>query len=234
MKNTILITLFSLNLFICFGQENYPTSDSIHIFWQPILKITHKDYQGKPTEDIEKLMNKYGFSASASVGIWSVIDIPKNKRDRKKKFEKIYFAPAFEKTTSFTKTTDSVQIEMQNYYFDICEIWARWARKELKDYQDKFNSIGMSAIFYSTIKKEMNENKLKMYKAYFKDVFIDKKEGAFLKWRNDMIKNLSETKYWTTTPEECFRLMSQKPIEDGYILSPTIIEPMQSKENIKP
>lgn len=208
---------------LCFGQTLYPTKDSVHIFWQPNVKLTSKDYQGQPTSNIEELMSKYNFSASASVGIWSILDIPEKKKDRYKKFEKVYFAPAFEKTTSFTKSGDSLQIAMQNLYFDICEVWARWARKELKSFQDSTKATGTLSILYMTIKQEMNDHRLTMYRVYFKDVFINKKEGAFAKWRQEIDKELADTKQWTTTPEECYRLMLQKPIEDGYIQAPKVV-----------
>lgn len=226
MKQTNITTFLALCSLMCGAQPIYSTSDSIHIFWQPSTKITKDDYLGQPTSQVDKMMDEYGFTASASVGIWSVLDIPKKKRDRIKKFEKVYFAPAFEKTTSYIRTNDSIQIEMQNLYFDICELWARWARKELKTLQDTTNAAGTLSIFYMTVKEDMNKNRISMFRAYFKEVFIDKAEGAFEKWRNELDKELERTKMWATTPEECHRLLIQKPIEKGYIMAPTIMGPL--------
>ena len=226
MKHIIISTFLTLFTLTCIGQTNYPTRDSVHIFWQPNLKITHNDYNGQTNPKLLEMMEKYQFSASASVGIWSILDIPKKKKDRYKKFEKVYFAPAFERTTSSAKTNDTLQIEMQNIYLDICEVWARWARKELKTLQDTTKATGTLSIFYMTVKQDMNDHRLAMYRAYFKDVFIDKNDGAFTKWRADIDKQLEETKQWATTPEECYRLMTQKPIEVGYIVAPTLIGPM--------
>ena len=232
MKKSVLILFFSCCFCsIIFGQINYPTKDSSHIFWQPNLKITYNDYIGEPTQEIKKIMDEYGFSASASVGIWSILDIPKKKKDRYKKMEKVYFAPAFERTTSFTETHDSLEIVMQNTYFDICEIWARWARKELANLQKEMNATGVLTTFYMTVKDEMNENRIKMYKAYFKDVFADKKENSFGEWRNTIDKLLEETKEWATTPEECFRLMIGKPLEKDYIQAPTVIGNLKFEKN---
>ncbi len=210
----------------CYGQVTDSTSSGTHIFWQPKLKLLYKDYKGQPINKIEEMMQKYGFSAAASVGIWSILDTPKNKKERYKKFEKVYFAPAFDKINSFAKTDDSLQIEMQNLYFDICEIWARWARKELTKLQDSTKATGTLTIFYMTVKKDMNKNKSSMYSAYFKDVFIDKIAGSFTKWKQDINKTLAETKEWATTPKECYRLMTQKPIEKGYIEAPTVLDAM--------
>lgn len=225
MRLIPLIIFLSIGI-TSFCQTNYPTEDSTHIFWQPNVKLTFKDYQGKLTPELENLMNKYNFSASASVGIWSVLDIPKKKKDRYRKFEKVYFAPAFHKTTSFAKSDDTSQIEMQNLYFDICEVWARWARKELKTLLDTSKATGTLSLWYMTIKQRMNDNRLAMYRAYFQDVFVDKRDGAFVKWRQEIDKSLKEYKMWATTPQECYRLMTQKPIEDGYIKTPKVAGPL--------
>ena len=129
MKHIIISTFLTIFSLTCIGQTNYPTRDSIHIFWQPNLKITYSDYKGQTNTQVLEMMEKYQFSASASVGVWSILDMPKKKKDRYKKFEKVYFAPAFERTTSFAKSNDTLQIEMQNLYLDICEVWARWQGK---------------------------------------------------------------------------------------------------------
>ena len=230
MKKAILTIGLILYGLTCIGQIQYPTSDSTHIFWQPGVKITLQDYKGKPIQQIEELMEKYDFSASASVGIWSVLDCPKRVRDRYTKFEKVYFAPAFEKTTSYSKTEDKQQIEMQNLYFDICELWARWARKELRTLQDSTNATGVLTIHYLTVKQDMNEGRLKMFRDYFNDVFIEKNIEAFDKWRKEINEALENTKKWATTPEECYRLMTKKPIEKGYIMAPTLVGAMNKKE----
>jgi hypothetical protein len=222
----IIASLFVLLCQAVIGQNVYLTSNETYIMWQPNTKITKADYQGQPISQMDKMMDEYRFTASASIGLWSVLDIPKKKKDRDKKFEKVYFAPAFEKTTSYIRKNDSLQIEMQNLYFDICEVWARWARKELKALQDSTKGIGTLSIFYMTVKEDMHKNRISMFRAYFKEVFIDKSNGAFKKWRKEIDKALDETKIWATTPEECHRLLTQKPIEEGYIMAPTLIGPL--------
>lgn len=101
MKIRLAILLFLvLASQVVIGQNEYPTSNATHILWQPNTKITRDCYQGQPTSQVDKMMDEYGFTAAASVGLWSVLDIPKKKKDRYKKLEKVYFAPAFEKATS--------------------------------------------------------------------------------------------------------------------------------------
>lgn len=221
MKNILLGAFLFLSL-CCFAQSDYPTSNSTHIFWQPGVKITKADYQGASDPHVDSLMQKYGFWASASVGIWSVLDVPKKEKDRYKKFEKVYFAPAFEKATSYAASDDSVQIEMQNLYLDIYEVCTRWARKELKNMHDSINATGMLTLYYMTVKDAMEDKKRDFCRAYFNDVFMSKKEGAFNEWRSRIDKLLEETVEYATTAEECYRLMTDKPIEKGYIKAPAV------------
>ena len=176
------------------------------------------------------LMRKYDFKASASVGIWSVLDIPEKKRERGRKLERVYFAPAFERTTSFTTTSDTIELLIHNAYFDICEISARWARQELKHLQDSMKGYGIVSIMYMTVEQEMNERRLQLYRSYFNDVIAEKKANAFQEWRLLFDKLLNGSKEWTTKPEECYRLMIGKPIEDGYIKAPEVVGPLFEKE----
>lgn len=219
------LTIYLVLTFISFsaGQTKYITRDSVHIFWQPDLKITAEDYLGKPTDEVLQVMNQFGFRASASVGIWSVLDIPKKKNDRYKKFEKVYFAPAFDRSSSYTQTKDSLEIAVQNTYLDICEIWARWARKKLYSLRDSTNSTGTLTIFYKTIEYEMDSLRLEMYRDYTQDVIINKRPEAFQEWRTLINEALMETEKYATTPEECYRLLSGNPTEEGYIKAPTVI-----------
>jgi hypothetical protein len=237
MKYVGTIILVLLIRFTGFSQD-YPTRDSVHIFWQPNVKITFEDYLlSEPQEQIKNLMEEYDFSASASVGIWAILDVPevpKKKKERYRQYEKVYFAPAFERTTSFAQTNDTLQTEIQNLFFDMCEFWTRWARRELDSLQAQMdNATGVKAMFYSTIKAEMNENRVRMFQHYFKEVIIDKKENGFIEWRNLIDRMLQKTESWKTKPEECYRLMVGKPIEKGYIQAITIMGDMRKKEKMK-
>ncbi len=174
-------------------------------------------------------MEKYGYTAMASIGIWRVLDVAK-KND---KFEKAYFAPAYERTTSVAKTNDSLQLEIQNTSFNICEIWARWARQQLKTMVDSTNSIGIQAIMFTTIVQEMDKNRDHMQGGFIYEVIVEKKEGSFEKWKSLIDQMLDDTKEWATTPEECYRLMTGKPIEKGYMMAKKLIGPMADKEKDK-
>ena len=217
----VLIILFSGTY--AFSQTNYSTKDSVHIFWQPNVKLTNNDYQGSPDSKTEEILNKYGINVSASVGIWSVLDVPKKKKDRYKYFEKVYFAPAFDKTTSYTKTSDTLQIAMESIYFDMCEYWARMARQNLASLLDTMKDIGTISIWYMTVKNDIDKRRLNMFKNYFNDVYVNKTDSSFIQWKNLINKLLNQTEKWTTKPEECYRLMSKTPIEKNYIMAPNVV-----------
>lgn len=209
----LIIVISSLNLL---AQNNYPTRDSIHIFWQPNVKITYQDFQQKLPKNILESMDSFKFDVSASVGILMALDVPKRRKGMSDKFEKIYFAPAFERTTSGTRTSDSLQIAMQLAYLDIAEIWARWGREQFSLLKDSTNVVGIQTLAYSTIVSAMMEKYISMRDSYSYEVLIKKKEGAFIKWRNGIDEMLLEKTKWTTSREECYRMIKGKPIEPGY------------------
>jgi len=210
-----LFTLFSsLLLLKSSGQTIFITKDNKHIFWQPNVKLSYSDFRGDTTTELMNFCRKYNLSAIASVGIWSVLDVP--KRNKNKKLEKVYFAPVFFKLGSIAFSQDTMQIAMQAMYFDICEYAARLARIQLEAIQDTVKSIGTLYTFYPKIEKEMQNKKLEMFHSYTKDVIIDKKPGSYESWRRFYDDMLDKTKHWATKPAECYRLLTQKPIDPDY------------------
>ena len=197
-------------------KSNYPTRDSVHIFWQPNTKITYQDFKQDLPQSTLKAMDTLKFDASASVGILRAIDFPKRARVGSHKLEKVYLAPAFERTTSGTRTRDSLQIAMQTTYLDIAEIWSRWGREQFNKVRDSADVIGSQADVYSSVVCEMMTKYQSMRDAYSNDVIIRKKEGAFAKWRKDIDIMLMQKTKWITTSEDCYRIIKGKPIEPGY------------------
>lgn len=204
----------------CFAQNKFLTRDSIHIFWQPDLKIGLRDYRGDTTNQVMNLMRKYDFNASASIGVWSVMDIPEKPKQRRRKPEKIYIAPAFERTTSFALADDPVEIAIQNTYLDICEIWARWARERLDYISDSSNAPGTLTVMFPKVIRDMEEKRMEMNSRYSREVIIDKKSGAFEGWRDLIEKSFEDSKHWATRPEECYRLLIGRPLLPGYVEAP--------------
>jgi hypothetical protein len=231
MKKQIIIILIFLVSISCFGQIKYVTEDNEHIFWQPSIKLKYNDFIGDTTKELMDLCRKYNLTAISYADIWSILDVPKKKKDRKKKLEKVYFAPCFCKTASFAISKDTMQIAIQAVYFDICELAARWARRRLQNLQDSLKGYGILYIMYSSVEGEMEEQKTKMFMAYTKEVIYDKKPGAFESWRKFYDEMLEKTKQWATKPEECYRFITTKPIEPGYEKSPMIVGDLRKKNN---
>lgn len=218
---TFILLIVSLN---SFAQFNYPTQDSAYIFWQPGITLTYNDYRGdtvggKYTEWYKKV----GLQSEAYIGIWSILDVPKKKKDRGRKLEKVYVVPAFDKTASYAIINDTMQIAINQVYFDIAEIWARWARQQLSMYQDTMKGYGSLLLMYSTVIKDTKAGRQQMNSAYAEEVVINKKEGAFEKWRKLVNDQLNETTLWATKPEDCYRFIVRKAIDKDYEQSPVVV-----------
>lgn len=231
MKYILLLLCFLLSI-AAFAQKNYPTRDSIHIFWQPGLLITYEDYAGDTITEVMDLMRIYHFSASASIGLWSVMDIPEKSKDRRRKTEQIYIAPAFERTTSFALTNDATEIAIQNTYLDICEIWGRYARERFAQIRDSSATPGTLAFMFKKVMDQMEAQRLDMTHRFSREVIVEKKPGAFEGWRNLISETLVKTEKWATKPEECYRHLTGVPLIPGYILAPPNPESQYTAQNL--
>lgn len=210
--------------FHSFAQTNYPTRDSVHIFWQSETKLTYEDFKGDTIGGKHKdSYKRVGLQAMSYIGLWSILDVPKKKKDRGKKLEKVYIAPAFDMTASYILTHDTTQTTIQQLYFDIAETWARWARQRLSNYQDSLKGYGALYIMYTTVLKEARAGHQQMNDAYTKDVIVNKKADAFNKWKKIIYDKLQETSSWATKQEDCYRFILNRPIEAGYEKSPTVL-----------
>ncbi|SEW00155.1 hypothetical protein SAMN05428988_1147 [Chitinophaga sp. YR573] len=218
---TFILLIVSLN---SFAQVNYPTHDSAYIFWQPGITLTYNDFRGDTVGGkYTELYKKVGLQSEAYIGLWSILDVPKKKKDRGRKLEKVYVAPAFDKTASYAITNDTMEIAIQQVYFDIAETWARWARQQLSRYQDSMKGYGVSLLMYSTVIKDAKAGRQQMNSAYAEDVIISKKQGAFEKWRKLIDNQLNETALWATKPEDCYRFIVRKAIDKEYEESPVVV-----------
>ena len=221
MYKVFVIFLFILcnNLF---SQINYYTKNDEYIMWQKEVKLTLDDFKSDTIGKDNDNYKKTNLRAIAYTGIWSILDVPKKKRMRGKLLEKVYFAPAFQKSTSVAFVKDTLQIAMQQVCFDISEVCARGARQQLKKYQDSIIGYGTLYIMYTTVKNGMNILNKNMIDEYTSDVYINKKPNAFNLWRKAINERLEVTKEWATTPEECYRLLMRMPIDENYEQSKTV------------
>jgi hypothetical protein len=220
LTHTLVLLIVILN---SLAQTTYPTQDNIHIFWQPGIKLTINDFKGDTAGRYKESYKSVGIKAMGYIGIWSILNVPKKKKDRGNKLEKVYIAPAFDKAASYIFSNDPTQTSIQEVYFDIAETWARWGRKQLQSYQDSMRGYGTLYIMYSTVIKDMKAGQKEMNDAYTRDVIIEKKIGAFERWRKIIFDKLSETNLWATKSEDCYRFLIDKPIDSDYEQSPTVL-----------
>lgn len=225
--------IFGLFLFVLtqsnflLGQSTFPTRNTTHIFWQPQNAPKIDDYLGTPDSLLLAKIKDKNIHSSAALGIWAVLDVPKSNRDKKRKFEKIYFVPAFDNNKSFLGIKDSTELAIHNLTFDLCEVWARWARKKLFEIKTETNLIGAMSIYFKTIEQEMNANRLNAQRTYFQEVVVTRNTEAYLKWKKFVEDSFIKYKDFATSPEECYRFIKNEPIEKDYIKSPTVIGPLK-------
>ena len=229
MKRIILIWLVIIltgKINLLFGQtEQILTESQRHIFWQPERVLTEKDFQGDGTQNPKfvKYCDELDLCVVASTGVFAVLDIPKKKRKRGVLIEKAYFAPAFEKSTSFIIKLDSTGIAKQKVVFDIFEVSARFARQQLQHLQDSVGGYGIISIMFKSVEARAIEMRTSLVDSYTKDVYIDKKAGAFEIWRERVDKLLAESKEFATKPEDCYRFVQNAPIDENYEMAKTVI-----------
>lgn len=221
MKKLILLS-FLLTVISSVFSQNVPTESETHIFWQPDRKLKASDFQGdcRKNPKFVALCDSNGICTIAFLGIFSILDIPKSKKDMGKLLEKAYFTPAFEKGTScMFDVNDSLGIQKQQLLFDIYELAAREGRKQLKGILDQMGqpyAYGTIHIFYNRVKEDVENNRKKLSQLLHQEVYFSKIEGAYDKWRKSVDEKLEELKEYATTPEDCYRFVINKPTNKKY------------------
>ncbi|HEY0656591.1 MAG TPA: hypothetical protein VGD65_25835 [Chryseosolibacter sp.] len=192
--------------------------------WTKETRIVYADFKGKPTDQLKRLNKEVGLQASAQVGLQSVLDVPKKKRDRGRLLEKAYVAPFFIKASSATMTRDEKELDKQRLYFDMAEVHARMMRRDIEHLQDSSKAYGTLWIMYSSIKEYYCIELGKMFNDYTYEVMMEKKEGAFQKWKALINEGLTALDKYATTKEDCHRLITGVPIDPQYEQSEKVID----------
>jgi hypothetical protein len=196
------------------------------IYWQSDKPLTFEDYKGRVGScGPEVIDDSVNIEVSACLGLWSILDIPKSWK-KGVEYEKFYFVPVFNVKKSWAKSNDSIALLKQQVYFDLNELSARWARKELYGLREQMeNATGTTAIYYSTIKKKMHEMKQGMYSSYFNAVFRTNSLDSLQSWVDFTAEMLEETKDYETKKIEFERIITGES-EKGYKEAKKIIGPM--------
>ncbi len=221
---TIGLVMISLTLFC---QKN-SLDKKDWIYWQKDRPLTFQDYNGRVGAcGAEVIDDSIIIEVSACLGLWSVLDIPKTWK-KGVEYEKFYFVPVFNIQKSWAKSKDSIAILKQQVYFDLNELAARWARKELYDLREQSeNATGTTAIYYATIEQKMQEMKKGMYSSYFNAVFRTNSRDSLQSWVDFTTEMLEKTKEYETKEIEFERITSGQS-EKGYKKAKKIIGPMKN------
>lgn len=223
MRHTVILTIILLGFFTSVLTGQSAIENDKYKFWQPNTKLIPNDfrYKADTSRAFNNLNRKYGIQAYSFCVLKSILDVPKKKRERGIKLERVYFAPCFDKYQSISMTTDSFELAKQQVYFDITELYARIARKQFESLRDSSkNEYGIYWSIYSSIVSKICIERNEMYDAYTNDVFLLKKEGFYQKWRSLVDERLIETNKYATKLEDCLRFLNGKPLTEDYKMSP--------------
>jgi len=217
MKNaSLLLLLFATNLIL--AQQSERLEDSIHIYWQPKLKLKYDDFKfdGKKENNAELYCEKIKLCACAATNMNVIIDIPKKKRN-KNHLEKIYIVAVFEKDKSYKFNNDTIGLIRQKLSFDIEEWATRYARQQLEKTTNQFNiKYGSIITWHKVILNEAQAKKKELFKQYTLDVYLEPKMNADKDWRYKIDNLLEGLKEYATKPEDCNRFILKKPVERDY------------------
>ncbi len=158
-----LFLLFSIIVSTVNGQNPLQTEDEENLYWQPDVKINYTHFQSESESDKDciKYNKQYGLKMSANIKLKGVVDIPKSHLLRKIKKrtgnDKAYLAPVFCKNCSCILSEDSVELVVYQLLFDVAEMCARGARKELIETGELMNINNVNTMFFTTVKNKWDE-----------------------------------------------------------------------------
>ena len=236
LLNAILILSISYLSTDLYCQSEYPIESETHIFWQPNRKLSVNDFQGGSSTDSKFNRDReIGRTVIPCLGFFLEIDIPKNYR--KNKLEKVYFAPAFQKSCSFLLDDDTSNFRDAQIQFDIYELATRIARKNIwsmhaymaiqsdSTWVDVINNnpdtiliTGVGNIFASIARDSAMSFLNEMTYAYFNDLYfnVDSTSATYEEWRSLIDQGLRNHERFATKPEDCYRMIKNKPILKKY------------------
>ena len=226
-RTIIFLGLCVLSINMNAQKAVYLTEDEKDIYWQPNTEISFTHYQAKTDTACVKYYDKYGLQMSSSIGIRGVVDVPTKKRQ----LDKSYFAPVFCKNCSCILSEDSLCLKVDRLLFDMAEICARNARKELLELHSHGNmkADNTNTMFFTSVKNSWDEKMQSFFGSAIREILIEKKDGAYVEWRQMADELLQQTESYATRPEDCYRFVLGEPIEKGYKMAKTIAGDMRNK-----
>jgi hypothetical protein len=211
MRYSIILIIYLIGLISnsVTGQTQFE-NDKLK-FWQPDTKLNPKDFKADTSRSFNNLNRKFEMQAYSFCILKSILDVPRKKKERGKKLEKVYLAPCIDKYQSVSITTDSLEMTKQQMFFDITELFARKARQEFISLQDSMgHAYGIYWSMYTTVISDICVRRNKMMYEYMEEVIIYNKDGAYDKWRKLVDELLIKMNEYATKPEDCIRFLEGK------------------------
>ena len=228
-KTIIFVILCVLSINANAQKTVYLTENGKDIYWQPNTQIDFSHYQAQTDTACVKYYNKYGLQMSSNIGIRGVVDVPTKKRQ----FDKSYIAPVFCKNCSCLLSEDSLGLKVDRLLFDIAEICARNARKELLELHSNMKADNTNTMFFTSVKNSWDEKMQSFFGSAIREILIEKKNNAYIEWRQMVDEFLQQTESYATQPEDCYRFVLGAPIEKGYKMAKNIAGDMRNKTENK-
>lgn len=217
------------------AQTEYPTESKNDLYWQPNVQVSFSHFQEESDTACIRYYEKYGLQMSSNIGFRYVVDIPKSHLSRKIKkrtgCDKSYLAPVFCKNCSCVLSEDTLELEVHQLLFDVAEMCARGARRELSEIQSEMNINNVNTTFFTTVKNRWEERMRGTFGSILRDVLIQKKDGAYVEWRELVDEILEMNELFATQPEDIYRLILEKPVEQDYVEAKWLIGKLRSKED---
>ena len=190
---------------------------STHIFWNENKQIEMSSFEDTiSTESFRNKCDSINLCWGACVGLWTIIDEPKKKRKRGKLIEKAYFVPAFETAKSYRFNNNLNDYLTQLLIFDVYELTARKCRKDMEYYYNEMPYYGTKLIMFKKVQNKNKEVLKDIVGSITNDIYVLKKENAYIEWRKTIDDLLKETEKFKTTNIDRIRFITDEPISEDY------------------
>jgi len=223
MKKLSFTLLILFAFFANLAAQGRPTD----IYWSPDRQIQFSDYQAMNDACIE-FNERFGLHTISDIGLRGIVDIPRRWRGRNAgRLDRGYIVPFFCRECSCIFYKDSLSLKVDHLLFDVAELFARRVRIGLVNLREEQNARNLNSMFFTTVRSQQEEHMRSIFGQILRDVFIDRQESAYEKWRTQINEFLEETIEFTTTDEDRRRFISGRPM-DGYIQAETIAGDLRS------
>lgn len=200
-----------------YSQKPSRIENDEYVFWQPGVRLTLDDYQGNDHPENLNAEELWKAMATENISFKMVVDHPKDSAMRGQRMEQLYMVPVFSKRTSYNLDKDTAIIKYDQLYFDMAELTTRRLRISLRRrLNNNPNEYGIYVKGFLSLKNFL----LKFYKennlGAETSVFFKYKGDSYEKVRKNIDSTLEITKEYATSPDECKRIMSGKPLIEDY------------------